>query len=430
MNPVELIIKKREGGSLTPDEIAYLVNGYVRNQIPDYQMSAFLMAVVLRGMDEGETLALTSTMIASGKTIDLSSIPGVKVDKHSTGGVGDKVSLILAPLVACAGIPVPMMAGRGLGHTGGTLDKLESIPGFRTNLSADAMVRQVSRIGCAIVGQTGDIVPADKKLYALRDVTGTVPSIPLICASILSKKKAEGTDALVLDVKSGKGAFFPSEQKTLELARSLVKLGNGLGIRTEAIRTNMDQPLGNAVGNWLEVRESVEALKGRGPADLMEVTLALGAMMLELGGKVKTADQGIPLLKAIIESGKAYERFAEMAEAQGGDTGFIEGSKPFPFSTPSFSVESAISGYISGLDALKIGQLSVALGAGRMKQEDTVDPAAGIIFRKKIGDTIQKGEILADIFTNKKETEAFKLRLLKAYSFSDSPVPKPIMIDS
>jgi pyrimidine-nucleoside phosphorylase len=429
MNAVEIISKKRDGSALSPEEIAWIVDGFVRDCLPDYQMGAFLMAVVLRGMDASETESLTRTMLASGETMDLSSIPGVKVDKHSTGGVGDKVSLILAPLVACAGVPVPMMAGRGLGHTGGTLDKLEAIPNFRTGLSSEDFIGQLKKIGCAIMGQTRELVPADKKMYALRDVTGTVSSIPLICASILSKKKAEGADALVLDIKTGLGAFFQSREKTLDLAESLVKLGNGLGLRTRAVLTNMDQPLGNAVGNWLEVRESVEALQGRGPADLMEVTYALGGMMLRLAGKAETVEEGEDRLRPILESGRAFERFLRMVECQGGDAGFLERPETTPYPIPSFSVTSPFSGVVRGLNALEAGLISVSLGAGRMKQDDSIHPGAGIIFRKKIGDSVERGETLAVVYTDVKDPEAVKKRLLGAYSISDSSVPRPKMIE-
>ncbi len=428
MNAVEIISKKRDGHPLDPDEIFLMIEGYVQHRIPDYQMSAFLMAVVLRGMTPDETLALTRAMIASGSSIDLSSVPGIKVDKHSTGGVGDKVSLILAPLVACAGVPVPMMAGRGLGHSGGTLDKLEAIPGFRTRLSKDAFVRQVSEIGCAIMGQTDDMVPADKKIYALRDVTGTVSSIPLICASILSKKKAEGTDALILDVKTGKGAFLPSKKETEMLAQSLVELGNRLGIRTEALLTGMDQPLGNAVGNWLEVREAVEALHGKGPGDLMDVVFELGGMMLLLGGKTRTVGEGIRVLRPVLDSGQAFEKFLSMIKSQGGDILPVERPDRYPLSAPRFALKSPHSGYVGGLDAMEVGLLAVMLGTGRMKQDDSVDPSAGIVFYKKTGDNVQTGETLADVYTHRGDVERFTQRLMKAYTFSESPVSKPRMI--
>jgi pyrimidine-nucleoside phosphorylase len=428
MNPVEIISRKRDGHALSSGEIAYMVDGYVRDLIPDYQISAWLMAVVFMGMDPSEIRALTEAMIASGRRMDLSALSGVKVDKHSTGGVGDKVSLILAPLVACAGVPVPMMAGRGLGHTGGTLDKLESIPGFQTRLSEPAFVRQISEIGCAVAGQTDDLVPADRKLYALRDVTGTVSSIPLICASIMSKKKAEGTDALVLDVKFGKGAFLPSRKKTEDLAGSLVALGNGLGIHTEAVLTGMDQPLGHAVGNWLEVLETAESLRGRGPADLMEVTLTLGGMMLRMAGKASTDDEGIETLGTLLASGLAYEKFVSLVQKQGGDARFIEKPESYPHQTPMRPVKSPAAGFIRSLDAMEAGLVCVLSGGGRIKYDDAVDPAAGIVFRKKTGDPVQKGETLAELHTNRKEGDMLAERLLNAYRFSDGPCPKPELI--
>jgi pyrimidine-nucleoside phosphorylase len=429
MNPVEIISRKRDGLALSEDQIAWMIDGTVRNAVPDYQISAWLMAIVLKGMNDAELLAMTRSMIASGRTLDLSSIPGIKVDKHSTGGVGDKVSLILAPLAACAGVPVPMMAGRGLGHTGGTLDKLESIPGFRTRLGENEFVRQISEIGCAIIGQTDDIVPADKKLYALRDVTGTVSSIPLICASIMSKKKAEGTDALVLDVKFGKGAFLPSREKTAELAGTLVALGNGLGICTEAVLTNMDQPLGLAAGNWLEVRETVEALRGGGPPDLMEVTLALGGMMLRMAGKSATNQEGIETLRSFLSSGKAYDKFLALVRMQGGNTGVIENPETYARQIAPHVVASPVTGYVAGLDAMEAGLVCVLTGAGRMKQDEAVDPGAGIVFRKKTGDAVQKGETIAELYTNRGEKGMLSDRLLRAYRFSDQPCMKPALID-
>ena len=426
MNTVELLGKKRDGRPLDPQEIAWMVDGYTHARIPDYQMAAFLMAVAFAGMDAGETAALTRAMIDSGETIDLSAVPGIKVDKHSTGGVGDKVSLILAPLVACAGVPVPMMAGRGLGHTGGTLDKLESIPGFRTALSIDDFRHQLGDIGCAIAGQTDTLAPADRKMYALRDVTATVASIPLICASILSKKKAEGTDALVLDIKTGKGAFFPSAEKSLALALALVGLGNALDIRTVAMLSAMDQPLGNAVGNWLEVLECIDALRGNGPADLMDLTFALGGAMLVLGGQAKTAEEGAILLRPLLDSGQAYARFLTLVAHQGGDLQVMENPDAYPKSACTAPVESPVQGFVAGLDAMRVGLLSVALGAGRATKEDAVDPTAGIVLRKKIGDPVERGDVLAVIHTNRTEkSDGFKKDLLGAFAFSKSAVPKP-----
>jgi pyrimidine-nucleoside phosphorylase len=430
LNPVPLIEKKRDGGALSAGEINGLILGYVEGDIPDYQMAAFLMAVVLKGMDEAETVAMTRAFVSSGDVIDLSSIPGIKVDKHSTGGVGDKISLVLAPLMAAAGVPVPMMAGRGLGHTGGTLDKLESIPGFSTQLSVSAFRNQVASVGCAIMGQTETIVPADRKIYSLRDVTGTVPSLPLICSSIVSKKKAEGTDALLLDVKLGRGAFFKTREETVLLAKSLVSLGNGLGIRTSALLTAMEQPLGRAVGNWLEVLESVELLKGGGPGDVLEVTLALGGLMLAMGGKTRTHLEGIPILKKLIQSGAAYDKFLRMVKAQGGDPSVLEDSGGIPSASVSEPVLSSSDGWVAGIDALEVGSISILLGAGRMRKEDAIDPAAGITLEKKTGDPVRKGETLAVIYSNRKNRiDEAKNRLSGAYEIKEHSAPSRPVID-
>lgn len=421
INPVELIERKRDGYSLSEEEIQHMVHGYVHGEIPDYQMSAFLMAIYFQGMNDSETVALTKAFIHSGKTIDLSGIPDFKVDKHSTGGVGDKISLILAPLVASLGIPVPMMAGRGLGHTGGTLDKLESIPGFSPQLSENQFREQIQRMGCAIMGQTDEIVPADRKIYALRDVTGTVPSLPLICSSIISKKKAEGTDGLVLDVKMGKGAFLKEASQAQTLAQALVALGNQLGIHTVALLTRMDQPLGYQIGNWLEVKESIDVLQNRGPKDVLTVTLALGILMVRMAQKAKSETEAYFLLKNALENGVAYQKFLELVKAQGGDVSFIENPEKYPFA-PRIEVESPEQGYIVELDAYKVGMLSVFLGAGRMRKEDSIDPSAGITLLKKIGDYVHKGEPLAYCYTHRSiHREEVKQRLLSAYRFSESP---------
>jgi pyrimidine-nucleoside phosphorylase len=429
MNAVDCIVRKRDGGALSPAGISELVRAYVSGEVPDYQMSAFLMAVVLRGMDESETVALTRAFIGSGETIDLSSVPGVKVDKHSTGGVGDKISLILAPLAAAAGVPVPMMAGRGLGHTGGTLDKLESIPGFRTDLSATAFRDQLASVGCAIIGQSETVVPADRKIYGLRDVTGTVPSVPLICASILSKKKAEGADGLVLDVKLGRGAFFPKREDTVRLAESLVRLGNGLGLRTKALLTAMDQPLGLTVGNRLEVLESVEVLRGGGPADVRDLTLELGAEMLALAGKVRNAEEGFPVLRRLLESGAAWNKFLEMVRAQGGDVSFVEHPERWPRARREIPVPSPADGWVAAVDALAVGGLCVDLGAGRSRKEDAVDAAAGAVLLRKTGDRVGRGESLAVLHADRDvDAAAAVLRMQSAYALSDRPaVPGPLI---
>jgi len=403
MTPYEIIIKKRDGCELSPEEIRFFIKGFTSGRIPNYQMAALLMAIYFQGMTLEETVALTKAMIDTGETIDLSSIPGVKVDKHSTGGVGDKVSLVLAPLVAAAGVPVPMISGRGLGHTGGTLDKLESIPGFRTNLSIEEFKDQIARIGVAIIGQTTRLVPADKRIYALRDVTATVDSIPLVVASIMSKKLAEGIDALVLDVKTGRGAFFKTRDQALKLAQNLVTVGQRFGVKTVALLTSMEQPLGRAVGNWLETKEAIQALKGEGPEDLMEVVFALGATMLVLGEKAKTYTEGRRVLQKNLENGSGYQKFLEMVSAQGGDTRVIEDPESYQWEGHSISLKSRSSGFVHKVDALEIGLAAMTLGAGRRKIDDEVDYGAGILLRKKIGDPVEKGEVLAQAFSPRKD---------------------------
>ena len=397
-----------------------VVDSYVQGNTPDYQISALLMAIYFQGMNSKELKALTESMIASGETINLNAIPGIKVDKHSTGGVGDKVSLALAPLVAAAGVPVPMMSGRGLGHTGGTLDKLEAIPGFRTHLSEKEFIHGIQSNGFAMIGQTLKIVPADKKLYALRDVTGTVPSIPLICSSILSKKKAEGANALVLDVKVGQGAFLPSHEKTRELAETLVSLGSDLGIRTVAILTAMDEPLGNAIGNWLETREAIQCLEGEGPRDLMEVVCILGGAMLVLGKKSRTLEEGIHLIQQKQESGEGLDRFLKMIKIQGGDISVVKNPDTCPYSSLQYVMKSPKSGFVSAINAREIGLTAILLGAGRVRKEDQINPGAGMILLKKTGDFVQEGEDLLMIYTDKKDAfQNVKDRILKAFSFSD-----------
>src|SRR5258707_10738525 len=369
MRAVDVIMKKRDGGALGREEIRFFVDGVTAGPLPEYQTSALLMAVLLRGMTAQETAWLTHAMVHSGVRVDLRDIPGVKVDKHSTGGVGDKTSLILAPLAAACGVPVPMMSGRGLGHTGGTLDKLESIPGFRVNLSLDEMKAALARVGCAMIGQTAQIAPADKKLYALRDVTGTVESIPLISASIMSKKIAEGIDALVLDVKTGSGAFMKTERASRRLAESLVSIGNASGVRTEAVITDMDVPLGRAVGNALEVIECVEVLKGRGPKDLTDVSVDLTARMLVLGAVAADRAAAEARVRDAIASGAGLERFRRIIEHQGGDPRVIDDYGRLPSAPGRHVIPAPRSGFVTYVDAELVGRASVALGAGR----DTVD---------------------------------------------------------
>jgi len=400
MRPYDVIKKKRDGGRLTKAEVNFFVKGCVRGTVPDYQTTAFLMAVYFRGMDEGETLSLTMAMRDSGCTLDLSCIPGVKVDKHSTGGVGDKVSLVLAPLAASAGLTVPMIAGRGLGHTGGTLDKLSSIPGFSVDISLDRFTEILQNTGAAIIGQTSEVAPADRRLYALRDVTATVESIPLIAASIMSKKLAEGTDALVLDVKAGCGAFMKTYKDACLLADTLVSIGRGAGKKMAALVTDMDQPTGLAVGNALEVKEAVAALKGEGPADLMDLTLELGVHMLRLAGVEDDPKKARAKLARLIKSGAAFKKFCEMVTAQGGDAGFVRDTLKLPVARETFTVKSERTGFVQHIDAEAVGISAMLLGAGRKKAEDDIDPAVGIILSRKVGDKVRKGQALAVMHVN------------------------------
>ncbi|HEX9911872.1 MAG TPA: thymidine phosphorylase, partial [candidate division Zixibacteria bacterium] len=390
MKTAEIIAKKRDGGRLSRQEIEFIVSGYLSEGIQDYQMSAFLMAVFIRGFDLEETENLTWIMMNSGKILDLGFIPGTKVDKHSTGGVGDKISLILAPLVASCGVVVPMVSGRGLGHTGGTLDKLESIPGFRTDLSVDEFIESLKEIQVAIMGQTKDIAPADGKIYALRDVTGTVNSIPLITASILSKKLASGTDAIVFDVKCGKGAFMESKEDAKALAYNLIRISKKAGRKGVALITDMNEPLGKAVGNSLEVIETVETLKGRGPDDLLEVTLALGSYMLILGGKASNFHKGRELLLEKINNGEGLNKFKQMVSKQGGDPKFVDDYSVFPKTNYQIEVKSDKNGYINFIDAREVGLASVELGAGRVMLDSLVDLDVGILLKKKTGDRVEK----------------------------------------
>ncbi len=419
---IDVIRKKRDGIELSRDEIEGLVRAYTSGEIPDYQVSAWLMAVVLRGMTRPETAALTDAMLHSGEVLDLSSLPAKKVDKHSTGGVGDKTSLVLAPLAAAAGLAVPMISGRGLGHTGGTLDKLESIPGFNVNLPVADFRRVLKACGCAMIGQTAEIAPADRKLYALRDVTGTVESPYLICASIMSKKLAEGIDALVLDVKTGSGAFMKSEKDAAFLAELMVETGERMGKEVVALITDMDQPLGKMIGNSLEVIECVEILQGGGPEDLKELCLELAAWMLHLGGAAKSIAEGRQRSADLISSGKALEVFRSMIELQGGDTKVIDDPKRLPQAQRTMQVKIETSGYIAAMQCEQIGTACVILGGGRERKEDSVDPAVGIVLHKKIGDEVAKGEPLATIHYNA-ETRAVRAARLIAESCSIADAP-------
>ena len=419
---IDLIRKKRDGGVLSNAEIEYIVDGYTAGGIPDYQVAAWLMAVLLRGMTGAELAALTNAMLDSGEVLDLSFLPAKKVDKHSTGGVGDKTSLVLAPVVAAGGLYVPMISGRGLGHTGGTLDKLESIPGFRVGLSVPEFHRVLKACGTAMIGQTEKIAPADRKLYALRDVTGTVESPNLICASIMSKKLAEGTDALVLDVKTGSGAFMKKEEDAVHLAELMVETGECMGKQMVALITNMDQPLGRMVGNAMEVAECIEVLHGGGPEDLRELCLHLGAWMFHLGGATKTVAEGKVLAGEIIASGKAFERFRQMVELQGGDIGVIDDPSLLPSANCPVDVRSATAGFVSSIACEDIGTACVILGGGREKKEDTVDPAVGIVVHKKIGDRVAEGEALCTIHCHS-EASAERARKMIAQSYQISATP-------
>ncbi len=424
MNTVEIIRKKRNGTVLARAEIESLIGGYVRGEVPDYQMSAFLMAVYFKGMEPEETALFTDVMLRSGSVVDLSSISGRKVDKHSTGGVGDKVSLILAPMVAACGVAVPMISGRGLGHTGGTLDKLESIPGFRTGLTLDEYRDVIRETGLVLSGQTAEIAPADRRMYALRDVTATVESIPLIAGSIMSKKLAEGIDALVLDVKTGDGAFMQSYDDAIALATALVSIGTSCGKETVAFITGMDQPLGMMIGNWLEVLESAECLKGKNVPDLMDLTYVLGGAMVHLGGKAQTLAEGIRECRSAIWSGRAYEKFLQVVERQGGDSSFILDPARYPVSKLSLEVRAASSGYVTGFGTRRIGVLAVELGAGRLRVADPVDPKAGIVLFRKIGDRVEKNDLLALIKTDRGEVAERAVREFSScVTIGDSPLP-------
>lgn len=400
MTPYGIIEKKRNGDALTQKEINYFVSSFMKGEVKDYQMTAFLMAVYFNGMTYEETRYLTEAYIQSGETIDLSDLPGIKVDKHSTGGVGDKVSIVLAPLVASLGVPVPMISGRGLGHTGGTIDKLESIPGFKTDFSINQFKKLLKTHGLALISQTEDIVPADKRIYALRDVTATINSVPLIIASIISKKMAEGINGLVLDVKCGKGAFMKTQKETRNLAKGLVRIGKEFDKKIIAVITAMDQPLGYKIGNWLEIEECVDCLKGNGPADLLDIVYALAEHMLILGGAAKDKFEARQKCEQAITNGTAFEKFLDIARAQGGDTKMLENPEKYPVASGREKLTAEKDGFISGMNALDIGLACVELGAGRLRSGEKVDPQAGIILFKKIGDKVSAGDDLLEVRTN------------------------------
>ena len=426
---VDIIASKRDGRALSRDEIRFFVSGVTGGSLPDYQASALLMAILLRGMSVDETAWLTDAMVHSGTRVDLGDIPGPKVDKHSTGGVGDKTSLIIAPLAAACGVVVPMMSGRGLGHTGGTLDKLEAIPGFRVNLSLEEMRAALRRVGCAMIGQTAQIAPADKTLYALRDVTGTVESIPLISASIMSKKIAEGIDALVLDVKAGRGAFMKTEADARRLAESLVSIGNASGVRTEAIITAMDAPLGLAVGNALEVVECLEVLKGRGPADLIEVSVELTARMLLLAKVASGPADARRRVADAIGSGGGLERLRRIIETQGGDPRVVDDYDRLPHVADRHIVTASRAGFVETLDAELVGRASVALGAGRDRVEDPVDFGVGVVVRAKPGTEVRAGDALLDVhYRERARLDAALALLSRAATVGDAPPPASRLI--
>ena len=423
MNPVEIIRKKREGEALSSEEIKDVINGFTKNKIPDYQFSAFLMAVYFRGMSKEETSELTKSMLHSGKVIDLSKIEGIKIDKHSTGGVGDKTSLILAPIAAAAGVKVPMISGRGLGHTGGTLDKLESIPGFRTDLSLTEYKSVLKKTGAVLIGQTKDIAPADKVIYSLRDVTATVESVPLITASIMSKKLAEGIDGLILDVKVGSGAFMRTTKDAIELTNSLVNTAKDFNKKVIAFITDMNQPLGTHIGNWLEVVECINILRGEVKNDLYKLSTKLAGAMIYLAKKAASLEQGTKIAESLIQDGKALDKFKEMVKAQGGDISFISNPEKYPESTYKRKITSQKSGYISAMDTYEIGMSAIELGAGRKTKEDKIDHKAGIILNIKVGDKVQKGDLIAELFSDSgKGADLAGDRILKAISISkDKP---------
>lgn len=429
MNTVQLIKKKCEKNPLSGAEIEHLINSYTNKAIPDYQFSAFLMAAFINGLNDEETSALTKAMLYSGEILNLDDIPGAKIDKHSTGGVGDKTSLILAPIVAAAGVNVPMISGRGLGHTGGTLDKLDSIHGFRTDLNLKEYREVISKCGAVLIGQTEEIAPADKLIYQLRDVTATVESIPLITASIMSKKLAEGIDGLVLDVKTGSGAFMKKYEDSKELALSLMNTAKAFDKSVIAFITDMNQPLGRYIGNWLEVYESVRVLEGDDSPELLEVSLNLSGAMIHLGGKAENIEEGIEISKELIANGKAYDKFLEIVKLQGGDDTHLKNPEGYP--KPKFieKVYAERDGYLEAIDTYQLGICSLDLGAGRMTKEDEIDPKAGIIFYPELGDKIKKGDLLAELHTDRETMiDAVKILIPKTLTLSDTEVERPELI--
>lgn len=431
MRAVDIIQKKRDGIELSTEEISFLIEGYSNGSVPDYQMAAWAMAVYFRGMTPRETADLTLAMARSGDQIDLSQVSGIKVDKHSTGGVGDTTSLVLAPLVAAAGVPVVKMSGRGLGHTGGTIDKLEAIPGYQVEETQEQFIDQVNAIGVAIISQSGNITPADKKLYALRDVTATVNSIPLIASSIMSKKIASGADSIVLDVKTGDGAFMKELEQSIELAQAMVEIGEQVGRSTVAVITGMEEPLGLAVGNTLEVIEAIETLQGHGPKDLEELCLTLGAHMLSLGGQAASYEDARSQLARLIAGGEALAKFKELIAAQGGDASVVEATDRLPGAARIIPVAASRGGYVSAIAAEAIGVAAMLLGAGRATKESTIDLGVGVMLRKKVGDAVEPGEALAEMYVNEASDALIaevRDRILAAYALSDTQTAKPQLV--
>ncbi|WP_282935697.1 pyrimidine-nucleoside phosphorylase [Paenibacillus sp. RC67] len=427
MRTVDIIQKKRDGEELSTEEIQFLIQGYCEGGIPDYQMSAFAMAVFFRGMTARETADLTLAMASSGDQADLQPIPGIKVDKHSTGGVGDTTTLILGPLVAAAGVPVAKMSGRGLGHTGGTIDKLEAIAGYKVELTKEQFLEQVQRIGVAVISQSGNITPADKKLYGLRDVTATVESIPLIASSIMSKKIASGADAIVLDVKTGSGAFMKTLDSSIELAKAMVEIGEQVGRETIAVITNMDEPLGLAIGNALEVREAIDTLKGEGPDDLTELCLVLGAHMIQLGGKASSYDEARALIDRLIHDGTGIHKLKELIDAQGGDSSAADDPSRVPAAAYQIEVLAEEDGTVSHIDAEELGVTAMLLGAGRATKDDKIDLAVGMVLCKKVGDRVVSGEPLAVLHMNKNDegfTGEMIGRTLSSFTISQGEVSR------
>lgn len=428
MRMVDLIEKKKNGQKLEKEEIDFIIDGYTKGNIPDYQISAWAMAVYFQEMDPEEIANLTMAMVKSGDEIDLTPIQGIKVDKHSTGGVGDTTTLVLGPLVAAAGVPVAKMSGRGLGHTGGTIDKLESIPGFHTELTSQEFMDTVNRIKVAVVGQSGNLTPADKKLYGLRDVTATVNSIPLIASSVMSKKIASGADAIVLDVKTGDGAFMKSLEDAKALAKTMVEIGQHVGRKTVAVISDMNQPLGYAVGNALEVKEAIDTLKGKGPQDLTELCLVLGAHMVVLAGQEPNYEKAYERLKYLLQSGEAIRKLKQFIQAQGGDPTVVDYPEKLPQARYSLEVKSSAAGFIQSIEAEEIGRIAMMLGAGRRTKEDQIDLAVGIVLRKKVGDAVSEGETLAVLYANTEQLSNLIEKTKKAFIINPNSVKAPPLI--